>query len=80
MLYETIKDGRALKHFEKMLVCQGVSQKNAIQLCSGNYWNVLPKSKYTTILKSHKKGKLKYLKKFFFFSQNYICFQVLLKK
>ncbi|KAF4531851.1 hypothetical protein B566_EDAN000878 [Ephemera danica] len=55
---EVIKSGSALRHFEKMLQCQGVSAETAHELCYGDIWAVLPhvSQECKTLLFAHRDG------------------------
>ena len=44
MIAETLTDGSALAKFRQMLVCQGVSEQDAQELCHGDIWKVLTKA------------------------------------
>ena len=41
---KTLTDGSALAKFRQMLVCQGVSERDAEELCHGDTWSVLSRA------------------------------------
>lgn len=48
---EVIKNQKALKRFEKMLILQGVSKRVAEELCYSDEPKVFPTAKFRTELK-----------------------------
>ncbi|XP_043229539.1 thymidine phosphorylase-like [Amphibalanus amphitrite] len=44
LVARALADGSALDKFRQMLVCQGVSEPDAHQLCHGDEWTVLPRA------------------------------------
>ncbi|XP_047003754.1 thymidine phosphorylase-like [Schistocerca americana] len=52
MILQVLKNGEALNRFEKMLVCQGVSQSDAKELCHGNTKSILPAADNVEILRT----------------------------
>ena len=63
MMLETIKEGKALKKFEEMLISQGVSDNVAKNLvdCENENFPHLPKSESITRLTATKSGLYKIL-------------------
>lgn len=55
---DVISSGLALKHFEKMLISQGVDRETARQLCNGNHKDILPKAPFITRIPAHMSGML----------------------
>ena len=57
MVEEVLNDGSALAKFREMLVCQGVSEENAQELCHGDMWKVLTKAPFVKDICSSEEGK-----------------------
>ena len=55
-----IKQGKALKRFAKMCICQGVTPEDAEELCFGNMEAVLGTTKQTTNIYAKDSGINKY--------------------
>lgn len=51
LVADALADGSALAKFREMLVCQGVSEQDAQELCHGDPWKVLPRA--TTVEDVH---------------------------
>lgn len=51
MVNQALADGSALAKFREMLVCQGVSEQDAHELCHGDMWKVLTRA--TTVEEVH---------------------------
>ncbi|XP_022292984.2 thymidine phosphorylase-like [Crassostrea virginica] len=57
-LKKTLNNGEAVKKFQEMIINQGVDPNTAKALCAkgADMWKILPKSKFTTTIKSPKSG------------------------
>ena len=57
-LKKTLNNGDAVKKFQEMIINQGVDPNTAKALCAkgADMWKILPKSKFTTTIKSPKSG------------------------
>ena len=72
-LKKTLKNGEAVKKFQEMIINQGVDPNTAKELCAkgADMWKILPKSKFTTTIKSPKSG-MDILKIFYFFMEQIV--------
>ena len=74
LILETLKNGKALDRFEKMLINQNVQPGVAYELCHGNAKSVLPKEKFSSPLLALASG-IVYVKKLLNFHRlNTSCF------
>lgn len=57
-LKETLKNGKAVKKFQEIIINQQVDRNTAEALCAtkADVWSILPKSKFQTVVKSPKSG------------------------
>ena len=57
-LKKTLNNGEAVKKFQEMIIKQGVDSNTAEALCAkgSDMWSILPKSKFTTPIKSPLSG------------------------
>ena len=57
-LKKTLNNGEAVKKFQEMIIKQGVDPNTAEALCAkgADMWSILPKSKFTTTIKSPLSG------------------------
>jgi len=62
LMQEKMKNGEALKVFEKMLVCQNVDKEVAKELCHGDIWNVLRAAPYATDLVANDSGYIRLIR------------------
>nr|XP_022292983.1 thymidine phosphorylase-like isoform X2 [Crassostrea virginica] len=55
---KTLKNGEAVKKFQEMIINQGVDRNKAKALCAkgADMWSILPKSMFTTTIKSPMSG------------------------
>ena len=62
-----------MKKFQEMIINQGVDPNMAKALCAkgADMWKILPKSKFTTTIKSPKSG-MDILKIFYFFMEQIV--------
>ena len=58
MVADTLKNGSALQHFEKMLIQQNVDPDAAHQLCFGDEQQVLGRAKHLTPLIASQSGNI----------------------
>ena len=75
-LKKTLNNGEAVKKFQEMIINQGVDPNTAKALCAkgADMWKILPKSKFTTTIKSPKSGMdiFPFLKIFYFFMEQIV--------
>lgn len=61
LILETLKNGKALNRFEKMLINQNVQPGVAYELCHGKAESVLPKEKFSSPLVTLASGNVDYV-------------------
>nr|BAN20939.1 unkown protein [Riptortus pedestris] len=69
----TLKNGKALKRFEKLLINQGVNENVANKICSEGDYSILPKAKFITEFLVKEKG---YVEKINALSIAKVCFNL----
>ena len=57
LVARALADGSALAKFRQMLVCQGVSESDAHQLCHGDVWKVLDSATEVENVCAHETGE-----------------------
>lgn len=56
LIRKALRDGSALDAFRRMLVKQGASAADALALCQGDPWSVLPRARRTTPIRAARDG------------------------
>jgi thymidine phosphorylase len=60
IVLKLLKSGEALEKFHSMLICQGVAEETATNLCHGDMYSVLPSvpTNHITITKAYSSGNV----------------------